>query len=133
MTFALDTNTISYLMRGDKNVSTRWIEERKQGNKSVIPIIAYYEIKRGLLAVNATKKLKDFEELCYVLGVADFNRDDANTASRIYTELKRKGRISEDSDILIAAQAISRGYALVTNNVKHFENITGLRLENWVE
>ena len=131
MIYALDTNIISYLMRGDKKVTARWLNERKQGNKSIIPIIAYYEAKRGLLAVNATKKLKDFEELCFALGVSDFSRDDADTAIRIYAELKRKGRMSEDSDILIAAQAMSRGYTLVTNNIKHFKEIDGLIFENW--
>ena len=133
MIYALDTNIISYLIRGDKKVTTRWIDERRQGNKSIIPIIAYYEIKRGFLAINAKKRLKDFEELCSVLGVISFSHDDANIASHIYAELKNKGRMSEDSDILIAAQAISRGYSLVTNNVKHFQNIDGLIFENWTE
>jgi len=133
MIYAFDTNIVSYLMRGDKRVTTRWLDERRRGNKAIIPIITYYEVKRGLLAVNATKKLKGFEELCAVLGVEDFDCDDANTASRIYAELKSKGRMSEDSDILIAAQVVSRGYTLVTNNIKHFESINGLILENWVD
>ena len=131
MIYALDTNIISYLIRGDKKVTSRWLDERKHGNKSVIPIVAYYEAKRGLLAANATKKLKDFEELCSVLGVEDFSRNDADTASHIYAELKRKGKMSEDSDILIAAQVLSRSYTLVTNNVKHFKYIDGLIFENW--
>ena len=133
MIYTLDTNIISYLVRGDKAVIQRWRSERTQGNKSVIPIIACYEAKRGLLAANATKKLNDFEELCSVLGVEDLSRDDADTASRIYAELKGKGRMSGDGDILIAAQALSRGYTLVTNNIKHFKDIDGLLFENWVE
>jgi predicted nucleic acid-binding protein len=36
------------------------------------------------------------------------------------------------ADILVAAQAVTRGYTLVTNNVKHFEGIDGLVIENWV-
>ena len=131
MIYALDTNIISYLMRGDKAVTKHWRDERMQGNKSIIPIVAYYEAKRGLLAVNSIKKLKHFEELCSVLGVVVFSREDADVASRIYSELKNKGRMSEDSDILIAAQALSRGYTLATNNIKHFKNIGGLLIENW--
>ena len=131
MIYALDTNIISYLIRGDKTVTARWLKERQFGNKSIIPIVAYYEAKRGLLAVGATTKLKSFEELCSVLGVDDLSRDDADTASRIYAELKRKGKLQGDSDILIAAQALTRGYALVTNNTKHFSGITGLNLEDW--
>jgi len=38
-----------------------------------------------------------------------------------------------DADILIAAFCIVNGYTLVTDNVKHFENIAGLRLMNWAE
>jgi len=38
----------------------------------------------------------------------------------------------EDADLLIAAQSLNRGYTLVTNNLKHFEGIDGLKLINWV-
>ena len=57
MIYMLDTNIISYLLRGNDDVTQRWRYERKQGNKSIIPIIAYYEAKRGLLYANATTKL----------------------------------------------------------------------------
>ncbi|MCL2841693.1 MAG: PIN domain-containing protein [Defluviitaleaceae bacterium] len=133
MIFALDTNIISYLLRNDGAVTSRWISERNKGNKTIILLMVYYEVKRGLLAANATKKLRDFMALCELVGVDDFSRDDADTASRIYAELKSKGRMSEDSDILIAAQALSRGYTLVTNNVKHFKEIDGLVFENWTD
>jgi len=36
-------------------------------------------------------------------------------------------------DALIAAVARSRDDILVTNNIKYFENITNLRLDNWLE
>ena len=38
MIYALDTNIILYLIRNDEKVTTRWREEGKRGNKSVIPI-----------------------------------------------------------------------------------------------
>jgi len=45
--------------------------------------------------------------------------------------LERKGNIIEDMDILIAATTLSFNLILVTNNVKHFEKIKDLRIENW--
>ena len=132
MTYALDTNIISYLLRGDETVTQRWREERIRGNKSIIPILAYYEAKRGLVAANATTKLRAFEQVCSALSVEVLSLDDVDTASRIYTERKKQGKSIEDADLLIAAQAIARGYILVTNNTKHFDNINGLIYENWV-
>jgi tRNA(fMet)-specific endonuclease VapC len=37
----------------------------------------------------------------------------------------------DDFDILIGATAIVHGLTLVTNNTRHFENISGLALEDW--
>jgi len=53
--------------------------------------------------------------------------------SGIKSNLERKGNIIEDMDILIAATALSHNLILVTNNVKHFEKIKDLRMENWKE
>ncbi|MDR0310193.1 MAG: PIN domain-containing protein [Acidobacteriota bacterium] len=133
MIYALDTNIISYLLRGDTGVTQRWRRERTQGNPSVIPTIAYYEVKRGLVAANAKSKLEAFERLCGALNVDYLTIEDVDVASRIYAERKTLGRPIEDADLLIAAQSVSRGYKLVTNNLKHFELINGLKLVNWAE
>ncbi|MCK6627997.1 MAG: hypothetical protein L6R45_22815 [Anaerolineae bacterium] len=39
---------------------------------------------------------------------------------------------AHDADILIAGIALAGGYTLVTQNVKHFQRITGLKVENWL-
>ena len=133
MIYALDTNIISYLLRGNTGVTQRWRWERTQGNPSVIPIIVYYEAKRGLISANAKNKLDAFKRICEALGVTCLTIGDVDTASRIYFECKKLGCPIEDTDLLIAAQALSRGYTLVTNNIKHFERIDGLQLVNWAE
>jgi tRNA(fMet)-specific endonuclease VapC len=46
--------------------------------------------------------------------------------------LRRRGEPTGDADILIAASAIVRGIAVVTNNEGHFRRIPGLILENWL-
>ncbi|MDR2615015.1 MAG: PIN domain-containing protein [Oscillospiraceae bacterium] len=131
MTYALDTNIISYILRNDDGVKRHWRLEEANGNRSTIPLIVYYEIKRGLLSVGATEKLRAFDRVFSTLGVEVMSVLDMDVAARIYAERKRQGRPIEDSDLLIAAQAVSRGYTLVTNNIKHFEGISGLQLTNW--
>jgi len=54
-------------------------------------------------------------------------------AADIYAIRKRLGQPIEAADLLIAAQCLSHGYTLVTNNTRHFEGISGLRLDNWVK
>lgn len=46
--------------------------------------------------------------------------------------LRALGTPIEDFDLLIAASACVRDLILVTDNVKHFQNVAGLEIENWV-
>jgi len=131
MIYALDTNIVSYILRGDKALKDKLTLERTNGNISVIPLMVYYEVKRGLLAKDATNKMKFFETLCENLGIHELTKSDMNTAANIYADLKRIGKPIDDSDLLIAAQCITNGYTLVTNNTKHFENIVDLKFVNW--
>ena len=131
--YALDTNTISYLLKENPTVSSRMKEESDAGNRLVIPLMAYYEVKRGLLAVKASKKMKHFEQFCNIIGVDDMSFDVLDKAAYIYDDLRTKGRLVDDADIIIAAFCIVNNCVLVTNNIKHFEIIAGLQIENWID
>jgi tRNA(fMet)-specific endonuclease VapC len=50
----------------------------------------------------------------------------------IRASLEKKGTIIGPYDLQIASQAISRYLTLVTNNMKEFERIENLKLENWI-
>ena len=63
MIYALDSNIISYILRDSKDVKQRWRQEENAGNRSVIPLVVYYEVQRGLPANGAIKKLRLFENL----------------------------------------------------------------------
>jgi len=131
--YAVDTNIISFLLRGDRQVQKRIYKEANQGVGVIIPPIAYYEIKRGLIDSNATTKLDAFERLCGILGVNVMDKKTLDTAANIYATLKKEGRLIEDSDILIGASCIAHGYILITDNTRHFDRIDGLQIENWYE
>jgi tRNA(fMet)-specific endonuclease VapC len=55
----------------------------------------------------------------------------ARTGSRIRRNLRLKGEMIGDFDILIAATALETGRILVTDNVRHFERIDGLKVEGY--
>ncbi len=132
MTYALDSNIISYMLKDNDAVYEQLDKALERNDRCVIPPIVYYEVKRGLLAVNAANKAHDFERLCCDFGVGRMNMSSWDMAAQLYAAFKRQGTPKEDADIFIAAFCIANGYTLVTNNVKHFENIDNLQIVNWV-
>ena len=63
--------------------------------------------------------------------MVDFDENAGKCFGEIKAYLKSKGKIICDSDLFIAAAAISNNFTLVTNNEKHFKRIEGLEIENW--
>jgi len=133
MIYALDTNIISYILNGNISLDAKLNTATKSGHKVIIPLMVYYEARRGLIANKATNKLSAFDKLYARLNVNSLTVSDMNTAAGIYAECKIKGTPIDDADLLIAAQCITNGYTLITNNVKHFKDISGLGIENWMD
>ena len=66
------------------------------------------------------------------LEVLAFETRDANHFGQIRSELYRTGNPIGPYDMMIAGHARARGLVLVTNNIREFERVPGLRTENWV-
>ena len=91
MIYALDTNIISYILNGNAALDERLNSVTKSGDKVVIPLMVYYEARRGLLNNNATNKMRIFEKLCARLKVNNLTTSDMNIAADIYDKHKRAG------------------------------------------
>ena len=128
MTYALDTNIVSYILRSDLNVQAKLKAAKKRGDAVMIPPVVYYEIRRGFLRKSAPVKEKAFKLFCEENPVGEMNLEAWERAAFIYAQA---ARTIDDADILIAAFCIAHGYTLVTNNERHFNVIGGLRIENW--
>ena len=130
MTYALDTNIISYYLRGDKTIRGKFRTITINKDTLVIPPIVYYEVKRSFHLNPAPTKEKVFNQMCANYSVGILCRRCLENAAKLYADLRAYN--PEDADLLIAAFCIVNNYTLVTNNEKHFKNITGLVFENWV-
>ena len=53
--------------------------------------------------------------------------------ARIKAVLRKKGKPVDEFDMVIAGHALSMGMTIVTDNVKHFENMPDVKVENWME
>ena len=129
--FVLDSNILSFYLRQDQQLIQKVQNTLLSGDEVMIGPIAYYEVKRGLLAIKAEKRLREFTALCRILGVGQLDNSLLDFASDIYCELKDKKRTVEDADILLAAFCKCHNFILVTHNTKHFEAVSGLRYCDW--
>ncbi|MGZ5440093.1 MAG: PIN domain-containing protein, partial [Candidatus Aminicenantales bacterium] len=62
----------------------------------------------------------------------DVGLDEALLAGELLAGLSLTGQNIDVEDVLIAATALTQGLTVVTNNVRHFERIPGLRVEDWL-
>ena len=128
MRFLLDTNTVVALTRrGDRHVSRRLIEHHDQVGLSSIVL---HELYFGAFCSDrADFHLATIADLA--LTRIDFAGDDARVAAEIRATLRRAGTPIGPYDVLIAGQALARDLIVVTNNVREFRRVGGLRVEDW--
>ena len=130
MLYCLDSNAVSDIQRKSYNVLTQLEKEIINGNEIAICSVVYYEIVRGLKAVGAKTKLKEFLEMYEKCIHLPLDMRVIEKAIEIYLSL-HKGQQIEDNDIYIAAASIVNDCVLVTANERHFSRIEGLKYVNW--
>jgi tRNA(fMet)-specific endonuclease VapC len=131
MSYLLDTNIIIHFLKGNTEIREKIHKVLLEGKEIFINAISYYEVKRGLLPKSSAGKLARFEELCSKSGLALLDTlDILDTAAGIYLDLRQRGKLINDADILIASIAITKNLTLVTDDAD-FKRIKGLEIENW--
>jgi tRNA(fMet)-specific endonuclease VapC len=91
------------------------------------------ELYKGVYCSTKIKKnLEILNKFITNLPIIEFSEKDALEFGKIQGELRKKGKPTGVIDALLGAMARSRQDILVTNNTKHFINISNLQLENWL-
>lgn len=133
MRYMLDTNICIYLIK-NRPPSVREQFERCARGEIAVSSVTVAELAYGVQQsqhkrrneVTMTKFLAPLETL-------DFDTRAAIDFGRVKVDLEAVGRPIGPYDMMIAAHARSMGMTLVTNNVREFERVDGLTVENWVE
>lgn len=132
MRYMLDTNICIYAIKNKpKEVCERLKEHELQ--EICISSITYAELMHGVEKSQAVEKNRIALSLLLAgMDVLDFDTNAAEEYGKIRASLEKKGLIIGPLDMMIAGHARSMGYTVVTNNVREFERIEGLNVENWV-
>ena len=131
LSYLLDTNVCIMAMRnpGD-HVAARF---KANAGTMCISTITLHELRFGADKSNRpAHQHEKVDDLVSRLEVLKFDDDAADQTGEINASLARKGQIIGAYDMLIAGHARSRGLTVVTNNLKEFTRVDGLRCEDWL-
>ena len=132
MIYLLDTNICIYAL---KNRPPEVLQKlREVGRAAVaVSVVTVMELRQGAeKSEQAAANHSKLDFFLHPMKVLSFDLEAALQGSRIRAQLERQGTKIGDLDSLIAAQALAGDLILVSNNLREFNRVPGLRTENWV-
>lgn len=128
--FMLDTNTCIFTIKNKpEHVRARF---NLNTSRMCISSITLMELIYGAeKSQTPERNLAVMEGFVSRLEVLDYDALAATHTGQIRAELAKKGTPVGPYDQMIAGHARSRGLIVVTNNLREFERIPGIRTEDW--
>jgi tRNA(fMet)-specific endonuclease VapC len=130
MRYLLDTDTVSYALRGQGDVADRIRKQRP--SELCMSAITVAELRFGADRKGSRKLHALIDAFAAAIDVAPFDEAAAAEFGRIGSLLAERGTPIGEFDVLIAAHAVALRCTLVTNNTRHFSKVPGLSHENWL-
>lgn len=129
--YLLDTNIVSYWMRGDEAIVAR-IKERSPSDLSLSAITLaeiWYGIEKS--PVKKKERRSKIERISSVLAVHPFDEAAAGAYAVMRARLERQGVMISERDVQIASIAVANRLTVVTHNVREFSRVEGLTVQDW--
>lgn len=130
--YLLDTNICIYIVKKKPPTVMRRFESLALGD-AAMSLVSYGELQFGALkSQQASQALGVLQELQQYIPVLSMGPEVAGHYADIRHTLARQGTPIGNNDLWIAAHARALDLTLVSNNLREFERVAGLKLENWV-
>jgi tRNA(fMet)-specific endonuclease VapC len=130
--YMLDTNMCIYIIKKKREQVLNELRNKRKNGLAISTItLAELEYANENSQYRERNKLALMQFLT-IIDIKTFDENAAKEFGKIKKDLKDKNCLIGPYDMLIGAHAKSLDLTLVTNNVKEFERIAGLRIENWV-
>lgn len=131
MKYMLDTNICIYAIKNKPEIVSKRIKEFNP-DEIFISTIVLAELKHGVnKSVNVEKNERTLNKFIKVFEILPFDAKAAVEYGKICAYLQKNGTPIGTMDMLIAAHALSQNLTIVTNNVREFERVPNLKIENW--
>ena len=130
--YMLDTNIIIYAVRHPDS-RLHDILRAHLGQNLCISVVTYAELEYGIRKSSRPDQNRlSIQRYLAGIRVLNFNMDAAEHFGDIFADLEKKHLRIGDRDTMIAAHARSLGYTIITHNVREFQRVEGLLVEDWL-
>ena len=131
MRYLLDTNIVSDAMNNPNGrVAARLM--RLADDEAFTSIIVAGELRYGTLKKGSKRLARNLDLMMERLDVVPFEAPAEQSYAEVRLALEQKGKPIGQNDTLIAAHALSLDATVVTDNTRHFSEVPGLKIENWL-
>ncbi len=130
--YLLDTNIVIYVIK-QRPLAVK-AKFNEQTGRMAISAITLSELMHGAeKSTRPAANLAVVEDFCSRLDVLAYPPKAAAHYGSIRVALERAGIPIGVNDLHIAAHARCEGLTVVTNNLREFERVPALQVENWIE
>lgn len=131
MKIMLDTNTCIYLIKKKSPKIISHLKKQAIGEVG-ISSITFAELCYGVAKSEHIQRNQEaLHEFVLPLEIADFDEKAAEVYGNVRANLENAGTPIGSMDMLIGSHALSLGATLVTNNIREFTRIKGLKVTDW--
>lgn len=129
MNYCLDTNIVIDFLRNEKDVVN--LMKTISEDDLFITYVTLCELYKGAYLSHKTAlELTIIKEFITSVGILDFSEYACDFFGKEYARLEKLGKMTQESDLMIASVAKANNSIIVTRNKKHFENIS-VTVECW--
>jgi tRNA(fMet)-specific endonuclease VapC len=132
--YIFDTDTLSNIVKN--RPSPRFLKilinlsPEFQYTTSINSAEIYYGAHRS---PNKDIILEAFEEAVFPnVTILPFDEKSAQVYGKLKAKLEKKGIVKSEPDLRIASIALQHGFILISGNIRHFQGIPRLKIENWI-
>jgi tRNA(fMet)-specific endonuclease VapC len=128
--YLLDTDTLIYFLKGNASVLAHFKANRNL--PKAFSVVTYGELIYGChKSQRMNENLAKVRHLAEIYPVIEVTRPVMECFGELKASLGSAGTSVDDFDLLIGCTALTMNYSMVTNNVKHYQKIPGLKVVNW--
>jgi tRNA(fMet)-specific endonuclease VapC len=127
--FMLDTDISSYIIK--RRPAALAEKFQKHADSLCVSVMTAAELRFGAEKAGRPQLVELVEGFLERLAILDWTDAVCAHYARIRSALEQAGKPIGNMDLLIAAHAVSQRMTLVTNNLRHFAHVPGLKSEVW--
>ena len=133
MRYLLDTDICIYIAKRKPAGVLARLERLRPGDVGM-SVVTHLELIYGAhKSQQVEANVARIRQLSHLIPVQALDAAAATDYGRLRAGLEKSGSLIGAYDLLIAAHALALGLILVTNNLREFRRVPGLRLENWAD